>query len=213
MKSAARELVYVPNALDGMNAFQRNALEVANRALNTSVDSWAGMALRYQWVFEKTVYSDMLTGLGIGKPENMVQWLQAQDNVFPEIIYYTYLVSQKDQLSIRLYDAREALSDGYTQMGFPVKKCHPWCAHKMEHFWSQMRKRDVLVVKHMMENGLLGHSFTWTMQGSGNENLNKQLICEEASIRVITSTDMRLFGNATHLKDLCPTNCVECERE
>lgn len=106
----------------------------------------------------------MLTGIGIGKPENMVQWFQAQDNAFPEIIYYTYLASQKDQLSIRLYDAREALSDGYTQMGFPVKKCHPWCAHKMEHFWSQLRKRDVLVVKHMMEHGLLGHSFTWTMQ-------------------------------------------------
>lgn len=33
MTSAVRELVYVPNALDGMNAFQRNALEVANRAL------------------------------------------------------------------------------------------------------------------------------------------------------------------------------------
>jgi hypothetical protein len=212
MEKAAREVVHVPKAYP-LAGFQENALAVANRALRTRIESWAGMALRYQWIIEKSIFSDMMTSMRLNNIGDIMSFFRREHDIFPEVIYYTYLISQRKNLHLRVYDARWALSDAYEFVGMSAGFCQLGCdlsTEDMEHWWHHMSDRDIPVIRHLFQSGSIGHSFTWTKTYPGNEDMNRRLICEETSIKVLTSTDMQYFGPQRRLKCFCRPHDDAC---
>lgn len=206
MAMAAREIVFDPN-VEGMNGFQVQALEMANKFLHTHSTAWPGMALHYQWIMDKSVIEGMVAELPSDPRQAIFEFFQENKDVFPEIIYYTYALQNKDTLRMSVYDIRFNLQNAYFAAG--VSKKHDFSkkmrTHYLEHYWDFMQDdEDVLAMKHLFEDGLLGHPFTWTMQNSGHAEPSVKVICEVSTIKLITSTDMMWLGKERHLVNFCP---------
>lgn len=209
MALAARDIAYDPH-VEGMNGFQKKALEMANKFLHIQSTAWPAMALHYQWVLEKRIIKGMLDQLPSDPRPAILDFFTENTNVFPEIIYYTYALNNKDALQMKVYDVRTNLQIAYTAAGMETKHDfgHKMRTHYLEHYWAFMEDDDVSALKFLFEDGLLGHPFTWTMQDSGHADPSVKLICEVPTIKLITSTDMMWLGKGRHLESFCPREAL-----